>query len=106
MTSTGTDVAAVTLRIAAGAAGVLVCVPLAGMRDASVSMVVPVHTMVRVAHCRGELTRLTRFCAKHGRSHRTPEGEQHANQQQNEDAKKSHGQKNSRRWSSPYVKRH
>lgn len=106
VTSAGADVAAVTLRIAVRAAGVLVCMPLAGMRGASVSMVVPVHAMVRVAHSRGELTRLTRFCAKHGRSHRTPEREQHANQQQNEDAKKSHGQKTSRRWSSPFVKKH
>ena len=48
------------------------------------------NAMVRVADFGRDFIRLSRFCTKHGRGHRTPEGEQHANKQQNEDAKKSH----------------
>jgi hypothetical protein len=79
-------VAAVTLGSIVGSGHAFVCVPLVCVGG----NVVAVHAMVRMADCGGELTRLARFCTKHGRGHRTPEGEQHANKQQNEDAKKSH----------------
>ncbi|KAB0579052.1 hypothetical protein F7Q92_15320 [Ideonella dechloratans] len=78
--------AAVTLGSIVDSGYALVCVPLVCV----VVNVVAVHAMVRVADFGRDFIRLSRFCTKHGRGHRTPEGEQHANKQQNEDAKKSH----------------
>ncbi len=88
--SAGTDVAAVTLGPVVGNRRALVSVPWVCVRGNHIRVVVPMHAVMSMADCDRELARLTRLCAKHGRSHRAPEGKQHANKQQNKDAKYSH----------------
>jgi hypothetical protein len=78
-------VAAVTLGPIVGSGHAFVCV---GFNV--VGMVVALRAVVCMTDCGRDFIRLSRFCTEHGRGHRTPEGEQYANKQQNEDAKESH----------------
>jgi len=83
MTPACADVAAINLGPVVGASRVRVCIRmvLPRMCGTAVHVFVTMHAMVRVTDHGGELTRLAWFFTKHGRSYRTPEGEQYANQQ-------------------------
>lgn len=82
--------AAVALGPIVGSGHAFVRVPLVCVGGNVVGMVVAVHAVVGMADGDCYFTRLSRFCAEHGCGNRTPDGEQHAKQQQNEDAKESH----------------
>lgn len=51
---------------------------------------ITVHAVKRRTHGQGHLAGLARLCAHHGRSDRTPQGQQHCDQQHNEQAKRFH----------------
>lgn len=82
--------AAVSLGLVIGTRGVVTSLSMVRMGANAVHMLTTVQAMVRVTGSGREPTRLARFRAQHRCSNRPPKGQQHANQQQNEDAKNSH----------------
>lgn len=96
----GADVAAVTLGRVVGAGGACVRMGVCRVSRVVVSVTVAMRTMVCVTDLGRELARWARFCAEHGCSDRTTEGEQHAKHQQDEGAQYLHLGKLSRRMRS------
>lgn len=99
VTSAGAEVAAVSLGAIVTTCGVPVGMSMVCVCVSAVRVVAALHAMVCMTDSDREFTRLAGLCAQHGRANCAPEGEQHANQQQNEDAKSSHLGKLSRAWS-------